>query len=309
MMNLLRYAIIIFLICIATVSGCINTETDKKITIKEDKAVIVSDSGFFISDEEKRLKIEVFSSTIVENIISPDILKSLGHYPQISYEMSKILIPAGKGNPPHILKDTTETMYILSGEADAFVNDKLYNLTAGDTLFIPKDLIQEIRNRGETELVYLSLTYPPYKEDNEIIPDNTSYEKEISENALLISKNETEKMIFFGDVWIYNILNPDILSAHITDFSFNQGLALAKIPKGSMTAPHILEGTTEVMYFISGEGILNVNERAMIVKEGHTAYIPPGAYQSLYNTGEDFLIYLTITDPAYSESIDSSVAV
>ncbi|MBN2733745.1 MAG: cupin domain-containing protein [Methanomicrobiaceae archaeon] len=309
MMNLLRYAIIIFLICIAAVSGCINTETDKKITIKEDKAVIVSDSGFFISDEEKRLKIEVFSSTIVENIISPDILKSLGHYPQISYEMSKILIPAGKGNPPHILKDTTETMYILSGEADAFVNDKLYNLNAGDTLFIPKDLIQEIRNTGDTELVYLSLTYPPYKEDNEIIPDNTSYEKDISENALLISKNETGKMVFFSDVWIYNILNPDILSAHITDCSFNQGLALAKIPKGSMTAPHILEGTTEVMYFISGEGILNVNERAMIVKEGRTAYIPPGAYQSLYNTGEDFLIYLTITDPAYSESIDSSVAV
>ncbi|MDD4126838.1 MAG: cupin domain-containing protein [Methanomicrobium sp.] len=289
-----------------TASGCIQQElyTDKNSLTKTE----TTDSGSFVKAAENLLKIHIFDGTVIENIISPDIFTEIGQYPMINYEMSHVSVPTGKENYLHLLRSTSETVYVVSGTASAEVNGICYNLTAGDALFIPKNAVQKIGNTKDTELSYLSVTYPPYNSINEQIIDETFNELVYaSDEAVFKGNNDSAKEIFFGDVEICNIFNPEILKNSGISYDFGIGIAKAAIPPGSLTTPHILEGTTEVIYVLSGEGILHVNRNTMTIKPGDTAYIPPGAYQSLENSGDVSLIYVTLTDPPYSESVDSAV--
>ncbi|MDD4299598.1 MAG: cupin domain-containing protein [Methanomicrobium sp.] len=302
---LLVAVLAIIILSLTAASGCIQPGNFLKNS--SDYYTDTQDSSYFVKASGNLLKIHIFDGTLVENIISPDIFAEIGQYPLINYEMSRISLSKGNKNPLHILKETSETIYIISGKAEAAVNNAYFALSEGDSLFIPKDAFQEIKNTGNTTLLYLSITYPPYESSSEIIADSgVSDTLPSSEYPVHIAANKSEMQVFFEDVEIRKIFDPEILKNCGIGSEFGIGVAKAKIPIESSTQPHILEGTTEVMYILKGEGILHVNRKVMSIKAGDTAYIPPGAYQSLENTGDTDLLYITITDPAYRESVDSS---
>jgi len=75
-------------------------------------------------------------------------------------------------------------------------------------------------------------------------------------------------------------------------------LAHAKLAKGTASLPHRLK-TSEVYYFISGQGRMHVDGESAAVASGQALYVPPGAVQHLENTGQDELVFLCIVDPAW----------
>lgn len=75
-------------------------------------------------------------------------------------------------------------------------------------------------------------------------------------------------------------------------------LAHAVVEPGRRTLPHRL-ATTEVYYILSGDGIMRVDDEARRVRPGQAVCIPPGAVQSIENTGAAALAFLCIVDPAW----------
>jgi len=57
--------------------------------------------------------------------------------------------------------------------------------------------------------------------------------------------------------------------------------------------------SSEVYYFIAGQGTMMVNDEACDVVAGSMVYVPPGAKQSLENTGPDEIEFLCLVDPAW----------
>ena len=77
-------------------------------------------------------------------------------------------IPEGGGSLPHILKSTSEVIYVISGSATARVGNDSFPLKAGDTLYIPKDTVQAVTNTGQGTLEYLTLLDPYWRPETSV---------------------------------------------------------------------------------------------------------------------------------------------
>lgn len=75
-------------------------------------------------------------------------------------------------------------------------------------------------------------------------------------------------------------------------------LAHGLLDPGKRSLWHQLK-SSEVYYFIAGRGVMKVGNASMTVEAGSVIYVPPGAKQSLENTGTDLIEFLCLVDPAW----------
>ncbi len=75
-------------------------------------------------------------------------------------------------------------------------------------------------------------------------------------------------------------------------------LAHGTLAPGKRSKRHVL-ASSEVYYFIAGQGRLVVDGRTVSVEAGTTVYVPPGGTQSLENVGQNPIEFLCIVDPAW----------
>ena len=57
--------------------------------------------------------------------------------------------------------------------------------------------------------------------------------------------------------------------------------------------------SSEVYYIIAGRGRLNIDDSVVSVSPGSVVYVPPGAKQSLENSGAAVIEFLCLVDPAW----------
>jgi len=76
-------------------------------------------------------------------------------------------------------------------------------------------------------------------------------------------------------------------------------LAHAMLRPGESSRPHRLRESSEVFVFLSGEGILTVDDETAVVRAGQAAYVPPGAAQHLRNTGSEELVFICLVSPPW----------
>jgi mannose-6-phosphate isomerase-like protein (cupin superfamily) len=84
------------------------------------------------------------------------------------------------------------------------------------------------------------------------------------------------------------------------DYPFNgrYSLAHATVAPGETTFRHRL-ATDEVYYILSGAGRIHISGKSADVTAGDVIEIPPGAIQSITNTGQADLVFLCVVDPAW----------
>jgi mannose-6-phosphate isomerase-like protein (cupin superfamily) len=102
------------------------------------------------------------------------------------------------------------------------------------------------------------------------------------------------KEILAGD----NTLLRELLHPVRNDAAIRYSLAHAKLARGTASLSHRLK-TSEVYYFISGQGRMHVNGEVSPVGPEQVLYVPPGAVQHVENTGTGELVFLCIVDPAW----------
>lgn len=77
-------------------------------------------------------------------------------------------------------------------------------------------------------------------------------------------------------------------------------LAHGRLGPGARSKRHILT-SSEVYYFISGQGRFTINDQVTLIEAGTTVYVQPGGEQSVENTGNVDLEFLCLVDPAWRE--------
>lgn len=77
-------------------------------------------------------------------------------------------------------------------------------------------------------------------------------------------------------------------------------LAYGRLESGKRSKRHRL-ASTEVYYFLSGYGLFRIGDESVAVEPGAVTYVPPGAVQSLENTGTSVMEFLCLVDPAWKQ--------
>jgi mannose-6-phosphate isomerase-like protein (cupin superfamily) len=75
-------------------------------------------------------------------------------------------------------------------------------------------------------------------------------------------------------------------------------LAHGKVAPGRRSKAHAL-ASSEVYYFLAGEGRFTVDDQTRPIEAGALIYVPPGATQWLENTGVTDVEFLCLVDPAW----------
>jgi mannose-6-phosphate isomerase-like protein (cupin superfamily) len=75
-------------------------------------------------------------------------------------------------------------------------------------------------------------------------------------------------------------------------------LAHGTLAAGRRSKQHVL-ASSEVYYFIAGQGRFTIDSETCPVEAGAMIYVPPGGTQSLENTGSADLEFLCFVDPAW----------
>jgi len=110
----------------------------------EEKKVAPASQGYVLKHDEGTVLPGYDSSLIVK--VSPE----LGSQNDITIVQK---IRPGKGTGLHYHKDADEIFYVIEGTGTAVLGDKIYNIEAGDFIFIPKNLDHKIRKYDSTGIL------------------------------------------------------------------------------------------------------------------------------------------------------------
>lgn len=100
-----------------------------------------------------------------------------------------------------------------------------------------------------------------------------------------------------GNIRVVELLNPKNISK---DAGLSYSIAHSIIESGENIAPHMMKNP-EVHYILEGEGILYIDGIPVELHQDQLIYIPAGAIQTTYNTGNNTLKFLAINQPGWSE--------
>ena len=108
-----------------------------------------------------------------------------------------------------------------------------------------------------------------------------------------VRTSERPEFVAGDDTLLREILHP---AKH--RLKLNYSLAHGTLGPGLRSKWHVL-ASSEVYYFLAGEGQFTVDDEVTRVEAGTTLYVPPGSRQSLENTGNANIEFLCLVDPAW----------
>lgn len=102
------------------------------------------------------------------------LLRELLHPAKINvgttFSMAHAYLKPGTASLPHRLKSSSETYFFLKGKGEISIDGVLHQVDENDTVFVPANAVQFVRNVGNNDLVFLCVVSPPWAaEDEEIL--------------------------------------------------------------------------------------------------------------------------------------------
>jgi mannose-6-phosphate isomerase-like protein (cupin superfamily) len=86
----------------------------------------------------------------------------------LRYSLAHAIVPVGKTSTLHSLT-TSEVYYILSGQGEMHIDDETQLVEPGDTVYIPPNAKQCIRNCGTEPLTFICIVDPSWRKADETI--------------------------------------------------------------------------------------------------------------------------------------------
>jgi len=91
----------------------------------------------------------------------------------------------------------------------------------------------------------------------------------------------------------------ELLHSERDEINLPYSIAHASLNPGRESISHRLKSSSEVYYFLEGEGVIYIDSEQARVKPGQTVIVPPGSWQHLCNTGKHDLKFLCIVYPLW----------
>jgi quercetin dioxygenase-like cupin family protein len=95
-------------------------------------------------------------------------------------------------------------------------------------------------------------------------------------------------------------LSKEIVSTNTTDSKIFD-YRISTYQPGAYVESHVHKVQEQIYHFLSGEGILILDDKKHIMRAHDVAYIPPGVVHELHNTGLESMVFLVITSPFKDE--------
>jgi mannose-6-phosphate isomerase-like protein (cupin superfamily) len=122
-----------------------------------------------IRDLRKCKEIIAGDHTVLRELLHPDKTRSYrGKSLRIRYSLAHAVVRPGCASRPHRLR-TSEVYYILSGRGIMHINDEQRPVRAGQAIYIPPDSRQYIENTGRSQLKFLCIVDPAWRQDDEVV--------------------------------------------------------------------------------------------------------------------------------------------
>jgi len=89
----------------------------------------------------------------------------------LGFSLAYAYLKIGEKSLPHRLAHS-ETYFFLSGEGIIFIDDKKQNVVSNDIVFVPSNAEQYVENTGDSDLKFLCIVSPPWREEIEEVVNN-----------------------------------------------------------------------------------------------------------------------------------------
>jgi len=86
----------------------------------------------------------------------------------INYSIAQFTLEPGKKSKLHIMS-SSEIYYVLEGSGNLKINEDTFQLEKDDSVYVPPNSKQFIKNTGSINLRFLCIVEPAWKADEEIL--------------------------------------------------------------------------------------------------------------------------------------------
>jgi mannose-6-phosphate isomerase-like protein (cupin superfamily) len=115
----------------------------------------------FIRDLKDCAEFIAGDNSILREILHPDKADL-----KLRYSLAHAIVRPGQTTKPHRLK-TSEVYYIMEGEGVMHIDGEAGTVRPGSTVYIPPKTTQFIRNSGKTDIVFLCIVDPAWRQEDE----------------------------------------------------------------------------------------------------------------------------------------------
>ena len=103
----------------------------------------------------------------IDKAILRELLHPLRDKIRIRYSVAHARVRSGEETLLHRLRNSSEVYYILEGRGEMYIDGETQEVSPGQIIYIPPNSVQRIRNIGESDLVFLCIVDPAWREENE----------------------------------------------------------------------------------------------------------------------------------------------
>lgn len=115
----------------------------------------LKDCGEFIAGDD----------SILREILHPDKARV-----QIRYSLAHARVAAGQKTKPHKLK-SSEVYYVIEGRGLMHIDRETFEVGPDFTIYIPPGSVQYIENIGNSDLKFLCIVDPAWRQEDEDVLD------------------------------------------------------------------------------------------------------------------------------------------
>lgn len=116
----------------------------------------------FIRDYDDCEQFVAADSAVLREFLHPD-----KHPLQIGYSLAHAVVAPGEETVPHRLKESSEVYFIVEGRGVMNIDGRSEPVSAGQAVYIPPGAKQFIRNTSGSDLVFLCIVDPAWREEDE----------------------------------------------------------------------------------------------------------------------------------------------
>ena len=103
-----------------------------------------------------------------DNAILCELLHPDKEVIKLRYSLAHAIVKRGETSYRHKLKHS-EIYYILEGEGLMHIDNESARVLPGQAIYIPPDSVQYIKNIGQSDLKFLCIIDPAWRQEDEVI--------------------------------------------------------------------------------------------------------------------------------------------
>lgn len=237
-----------------------------------------------------------------------------------AFVLAEVTVTPGGGPPPHKHTREDEAFYILDGQMEFLIGDRIVPATRGTFVWAPRGIVHQFRAKGgparfllvvtpgHLETMFMQFATPARPGESDAPPMDPSLPQRIVE---LAARDYGIEFAFDADATEQAALPARrglwVLGSHVTLLAdgkeTNGQMCIIEVvaPPEAGPPPHFHRDESETFYVVDGEFEMTVGDQTFAAAAGTTVHVPAGMVHAFRNCGRTRGRILSFHHPAGME--------